>query len=99
LFPGAIYDDRSSFAGYAAALAASRLTSTHAEESQMSSDKQFTATGGTGADISFQTKDTGGTIKTGVNVTGTVAGVVAAVPTANARTAATVKHRPAADHP
>jgi hypothetical protein len=43
----------------------------------MSSDKQFTATGD--ADIGFQT--TGRTIKTGVSVAGTVAGIVAIVPT------------------
>jgi hypothetical protein len=44
----------------------------------MSSDKQFTATGN---DVGFQTTDN--TIKTGVSVTGSVAGVVAAVPTAD----------------
>src|SRR5215469_12905575 len=47
----------------------------------MSSDKQFTATGD--ADVGFQT--VGGTIKTGVSVSGTDAGIVAAVPKANAR--------------
>ncbi|SIO63197.1 hypothetical protein SAMN05443247_09627 [Bradyrhizobium erythrophlei] len=45
----------------------------------MSTDKQFTATGD--ADIGFQT--TGNTIGTGVSVTGVLAGVVAAVPTAD----------------